>query len=106
MTEMSRADNSELYKLVSGLIICGFRGSAQWVVNEHIENYLHKKNDGSIKCINCMSLCRGYPKKKEEYCKGFIDRNDSKNEIQCFTCKKWFYSIKDFGEHIMNEHGY
>jgi len=45
MNEILRVDNNDLHKLVSGLIVCGFRGSAQEVANEHIDKYLAAQNE-------------------------------------------------------------
>lgn len=41
--EIKRVNNNDLYKLISNLIICGFRGSAQSIANIHIENYKKEK---------------------------------------------------------------
>ena len=40
--EDKRVDNNILFELISGLVSCGFRGSARSVANEHIQNYIRK----------------------------------------------------------------
>lgn len=38
-----RVDNNKLFKLISELISCGFRGSCQFVANGHCRDYLREQ---------------------------------------------------------------
>jgi len=56
MKRLPRADKNALFKLISELMSCGFRGSAQRVVDENIDEYIRAQingNEWKFKCPRC-----------------------------------------------------
>lgn len=56
---IQRVDLNELYKLISELISCGFRGSAQEVVDEHITEYISNVSHLVVEELTLKCNCCG-----------------------------------------------
>ncbi len=77
--EIERVNSDDAYELVLGLMVCAVRGSAQSVVNEHIDKYLVKQGEARVHADD--ALCRATKEQLANPCGELVAGDMSEKSI-------------------------